>query len=143
MPTHYEPLESPVHNALYSRDTNPAVHGLPARKIDSRPWRPRFPFVLTTYRLTEHHTAGGMSRFLSHLAELQPELFAEMSPELAVELKIGNGDHISIVSLRGAIEARALVSRRIGHCISTGNRTPNRDAVSFRFGRTGEGRGHE
>ena len=35
----------------------------------------RFPYVLTTYRLTEHHTAGGMSRYLSHLAELQPEFF--------------------------------------------------------------------
>src|SRR4030095_11796206 len=77
------------------------------------PGDPRFPFVLTTYRLTEHHTAGGMSRFLSHLAELQPELFAEMSPELATELKIDNGDFISIVSLRAPIAARALVSRRM------------------------------
>ena len=54
-----------------------------------------------------------MSRFLSHLAELQPEMFAEISPELATQLKIDNGDYICIVTLRGAIEARALVSRRI------------------------------
>ena len=45
-------------------------------------------FVLTTYRLTEHHTAGGMSRFLSHLAELQPEMFAEISTGACTELKI-------------------------------------------------------
>ena len=35
------------------------------------------------YRLTEHHTAGGMSRWLPYLSELQPELFCEVSPELA------------------------------------------------------------
>ena len=71
-------------NALYSRDTNPAVHWFTRQENRfAPPGDPRFPFVLTTYRLTEHHTAGGMSRFLSHLAELQPELFAEMSPELA------------------------------------------------------------
>ena len=31
--------------------------------------------MLTTARLTEHHTAGGMSRQLPYLSELQPELF--------------------------------------------------------------------
>src|SRR5205085_5023272 len=108
LPTHYEPLESPFANALYpAHPTNP-----PAERLErwDNAYVPigdaRFPHVLTTYRLTEHHTAGGMSRYLSHLAELQPELFAEISPELAVELKIGNGDLISIVSLRGAIEAQ-------------------------------------
>ncbi len=113
-PTHYEPLESPVSNELYSRDTNPAERWF-ARQENrfAPPGDPRFPYVLTTYRLTEHHTAGGMSRFLSHLSELQPEMFAEISPELARELKIKNGDYICIVSLRAAIEARALVSRRI------------------------------
>src|SRR5437588_22056 len=73
MPTHYEPLESPVRNALYSRDTNPVVNWFTRKENRfAPPGDPRFPFVLTTYRLTEHHTAGGMSRFLSHLAELQP-----------------------------------------------------------------------
>ena len=84
-PTHYEPLESPVSNELYSHDTNPAEQWF-ARQENrfAPPGDPRFPYVLTTYRLTEHHTAGGMSRFLSHLAELQPEMFAEISPELAM-----------------------------------------------------------
>src|SRR5438067_5455359 len=52
MPTHYEPLESPVHNALYSRDTNPAVHWFTRQENRfAPPGDPRFPFVLTTYRL--------------------------------------------------------------------------------------------
>ena len=65
-------------------NTNPAEQWF-ARQENrfAPPGDPRFPYVLTTYRLTEHHTAGGMSRFLSHLAELQPEMFAEISPELA------------------------------------------------------------
>jgi formate dehydrogenase major subunit len=141
MPTHYEPLESPVHNALYSRDTNPVVNWFTRQENRfAPPGDPRFPFVLTTYRLTEHHTAGGMSRFLSHLAELQPELFAEMSPELAVELKIDNGDYISIVSLRGAIEARALVSRRIRPMHLNG-KTVHQIAMPFHFGSAGPVKG--
>ena len=137
MPTHYEPLESPVHNALYSRDTNPVVNWFTRNENRfAPPGDPRFPFVLTTYRLTEHHTAGGMSRFLSHLAELQPELFAEMSPELAGELKIDNGDYISVVSLRGAVEARALVSRRI-RPVQLNGKTVHQIAMPFHFGSAG------
>jgi formate dehydrogenase major subunit len=141
MPTHYEPLESPVHNALYSRDTNPAINWFTRQENRfAPPGDPRFPFVLTTYRLTEHHTAGGMSRFLSHLAELQPELFAEMSPELATELKINNGDYISIVSLRGAIESRALVSRRMRPVYLNG-KTVHQIAMPFHFGSAGPVKG--
>jgi formate dehydrogenase major subunit len=141
MPTHYEPLESPVHNALYSRDTNPAVNWFTRQENRfAPPGDPRFPFVLTTYRLTEHHTAGGMSRFLSHLAELQPELFAEMSPELAAELKINNGDYIAIVSLRGAIESRALVSRRM-RPLHLNGKTVHQIAMPFHFGTSGPVKG--
>jgi formate dehydrogenase major subunit len=141
MPTHYEPLESPVKNALYSRDTNPAVNWFTRQENRfAPPGDPRFPFVLTTYRLTEHHTAGGMSRFLSHLAELQPELFAEMSLELANELKIKNGDYISIVSLRGAIESRALVSRRM-QPVQLNGKTVHQIAMPFHFGTSGPVKG--
>ena len=136
-PTHYEPLESPVSNELYSRNTNPAEQWF-ARQENrfAPPGDPRFPYVLTTYRLTEHHTAGGMSRFLSHLAELQPEMFAEISPELARELKIKNGDHICIVTLRGAIETRALVSRRI-RPLQLNGKTLHQIAVPYHFGTAG------
>jgi formate dehydrogenase major subunit len=44
-----------------------------------------FPYVCSTYRIAEHRTAGGMSRFLPYLAELAPEFFCEVSPELAAE----------------------------------------------------------
>jgi formate dehydrogenase major subunit len=140
-PTHYEPLESPVHNELYSRNTNPPEHWFPRRENRfAQPGDSRFPFVLTTYRLTEHHTAGGMSRFLSHLAELQPEMFAEISPQLACELKIRNGDYVCIVTLRAAIEARALVSRRI-RPLHLNGRTLHQVALPYHYGTAGLVRG--
>jgi len=141
-PTHYEPLESPVRNSLYSRDTNPAVNWFTrGENRFAPPGDARFPFVLTTYRLTEHHTAGGMTRFLSHLSELQPEMFAELSPELARELKIDNGDYVCVITLRGAIEARALVSRRIRPMNLNGKRV-HQVAVPFHFGAAGPLRGN-
>jgi formate dehydrogenase major subunit len=140
-PTHYEPLESPVSNELYSRDTNPPEHWFPrSENRFAPPGDSRFPFVLTTYRLTEHHTAGGMSRFLSHLAELQPEMFAEISPELARELKVRNGDYICIVTLRAAIEARALVSRRI-RPLHLNGKTVHQVALPYHYGTAGLVRG--
>ena len=115
LPTHYEPLESVVKNGLYEQQTNPASN---KKERPDNPYAnpiadPRFPYVLTTYRLTEHHTAGGMSRQLSHLSELQPELFTEISPELAAEIGLENGGWATIITARGQIEARVLVTPRM------------------------------
>jgi len=115
LPTHYEPLESPVGNLLYpNRHTDPAANRMdrPDNQYADSP-DSRFPYVLTTYRLTEHHTAGGMSRYVSHLAELQPELFCEISNELASKLRIQNGWFVTVTTPRGSIRARAMVTPRI------------------------------
>jgi formate dehydrogenase major subunit len=68
---------------------------------------------VTTYRLTEHHTAGGMSRTLPYLAELQPEFFVEVSPELADLRGLTHGEFATLVSARTAIEAKVLVTERV------------------------------
>jgi formate dehydrogenase major subunit len=115
LPAHYEPLETNLANDLYpSQVRNPAANPMerPDNAYAKSPDE-RFPHILTTYRLTEHHTAGGMSRTLSHLAELQPELFAEISPELAREVGVVNGDCVVVATARGEIEARALVTPRM------------------------------
>jgi formate dehydrogenase major subunit len=142
MPTHYEPLESPVRNALYRRQTNPGVKWFsrPDNKF-SPPDDPRFPYVLTTFRLTEHHTCGGMSRFLPHLNELQPELFLEISPELAAELPVENGSYVVVATLRGAVEARALVSRRTRPLTLDGGRLLHQVSISFHWGYSGPSKG--
>ncbi len=119
MPTHYEPHESPFPNALY-----PQQRSNPVRQIFERPdnlsnpssgepGEDVFPYVTTTYRLTEHHTAGGMSRAVPYLAELQPEFFCEVSPELAAERGLRHGDWATIVTMRTAIEARVMVTERM------------------------------
>ena len=54
-----------------------------------------------------------MTRTLSHLAELQPELFAEISLDLAKEIDVRNGEWVTISTARTSIQARALVTTRI------------------------------
>lgn len=115
LPTHYEPQESVALNALYGQQCNPVrVEWLRKENPYHRAWDdPRFPYLITTYRLTEHHTAGGMSRWLSWLAELQPEMFCEVSPALAAETGLTNGGWATITTARGEIEARVLVTERM------------------------------
>lgn len=118
LPTHYEPQESPVANALYPQQQNPSRIMFPRK---DNLWAPSagepggdvYPYVFTTYRLTEHHTAGGMSRWLPYLAELQPEMFCEVSPELAAERGLEPYGWATIVSPRAAIEAKVLVTERM------------------------------
>jgi formate dehydrogenase major subunit len=73
----------------------------------------RYPVVATSFRLTEHHTAGGMSRPLPWLSELQPEMFAELDPMLAADRGIEDGGWMVIETERGEIETRAKVTPRI------------------------------
>jgi formate dehydrogenase major subunit len=118
LPVHYEADESPVANALYGQHSSPARLTFRRRHNESNQQPDHadggaFPYVLTTYRLTEHHTAGGMSRFLSRLSELQPEMFCEVSAALAAERGLRNGGWATIITARTAIEARVLVTERI------------------------------
>ena len=116
LPTHYEPVESPVRNLLYPRyQCNPCayMYGDQPNNHYNGPENPQYPYALTTYRLTEQHTSGAMSRWNTWLSELQPALFAEIDPVLAAEKGIENGDWVTISTERTAIEARALVTNRV------------------------------
>jgi formate dehydrogenase major subunit len=115
LPAHYEPFESPIRNPIYPRQQVNPVAMSKKRSGNEYAASPdsRFPYVLTTYRLTEHHTAGGMTRTLTHLAELQPEMFCEISVEMADELGVRQGEWVTVVTLRGAIQAHALVTPRM------------------------------
>jgi formate dehydrogenase major subunit len=118
LPAHYEPQESPFTNIVYRQQHNPVRQIV--RHPESRyqpsgdqPGSDVFPYVTTTYRLTEHHTAGGMSRFLPYLSELQPAFFCEVSPQLAAERGLDHLGWATIITARNAIEARVLVTGRI------------------------------
>ncbi|TNM61150.1 formate dehydrogenase [Streptomyces sp. NP160] len=115
LPTHYEGAESPVGNPLHpNRVYNPARRAFPRPGNRGVPTRSDvYPFVFTTYRLTEHHTAGGMSRTLPYLSELQPEMFIEVSAELARERGLEHQGWATVVTPRSAIEARVMVTPRV------------------------------
>ena len=136
LPTHYEPFESPLANLLYpDRDSDPAK--LTWRRPEN-PYNPiadpRYPLVATTFRLTEHHTAGAMSRNLPWLAELQPEMFAEIDPVLAAERGIEDGGWMVIETERAAIEAKAKVTERIRPLRMGGGRTIHQVALPWHWG---------
>ncbi|MGZ4176768.1 MAG: molybdopterin dinucleotide binding domain-containing protein, partial [Solirubrobacteraceae bacterium] len=141
LPAHYEPQESPFSNALYAQQANPTRQLFPRPEnlyhpSDGQPGAEVFPFVLTTYRLTEHHTAGGMSRTVPYLAELQPEFFCEVSPELAAERELEPGGWATIITARSAVEARVLVTARIKP-LEVEGRTMHLVGVPYHWGGAG------
>jgi formate dehydrogenase major subunit len=116
LPEHYEPLESPVKNPLTSVQNNPLIKVFDTDADqdigDKVGTSAEFPIICTTFRLTEHWQTGTMSRTLPWLAEAQPEMFLEISKELATEKGIGNGDQIIVSSARGEIRMVAMVTGR-------------------------------
>jgi formate dehydrogenase major subunit len=95
-----------------------------------------YPYVITTYRLTEHYLSGAMSRWLPWLAELQPEVFVEISPELAGEKGIRNLDWVRISSPRGSVRVKALVTRRL-QPLQVDGRTVHQIGVPWHWGYEG------
>lgn len=114
LPAHYEPAESAVENALYRQQSSPVLkYWQHAKNSLALVADEKFPCIITTYRLTEHYLAGAMSRWNSWLTELMPELFIELSPELAEEKNIKSNDRVRVVTPRGRITAKALVTPRL------------------------------
>jgi formate dehydrogenase major subunit len=141
LPTHYEPQDSPVPNSVHRRQRNPArqLYRHANNRYHPDPDTPGaecFPFAVTTYRLTEHFTAGGMTRWTPYLAELQPEMFCEISPELAALRRLEHGGWATVVSARGVIEARVMVTDRMTPLQSEG-RTVHTIGMPYHWGPNG------
>ena len=138
LPVHYEPVEGTVRNRLHKQQTNPARTQW-NRADNPYHWAfddPRFPVILSTHRLAEMYGAGAMSRWLPWLAELQPAPMIEVSPELAAELGVGNGDWITLSTLRAEIGGRALVTGRLRPLMIDGS-PRHHVAASYHYGRKG------
>ncbi len=142
LPAHYEPQDSPFVNALYAQQRNP-VRQLTRTDVHNR-YQPDpgtvgnnvFPYVATTYRLTEHHTAGGMSRWQAYLSELQPEMFCEVSPQLAATAGLEHRGWATIATARGVIEARVMVTDRLAPLVVAG-RTLHQIGLPYHWGPNG------
>ena len=141
MPTHYEPQDTPFENLLYTQGRNPTrlLYPHEYNLYHPEPGTPEadiYPFVVTTYRVTEHHTAGGMSRWTPYLSELQPEFFCEVSPELAAERGLSHKGWATLVTARNAIEARVMVTDRMAPLRVQG-RTVHQIGMPYHWGPNG------
>ncbi len=120
-PEHYEPFESPTKNLLSRVDNNPVAKVYDIGDLNRLGKPDKYPYILTTYRLTEHHAAG-MSRHVPWLSELFYGHFAEIGPEMAKELGIANGDMLEVETPRAKIKVRALVTDRIQPFVINGKK---------------------
>jgi formate dehydrogenase major subunit len=115
-PEHYEPLECPIEKNLMSPQfINPTARrfDIDGTDLDKRATcDPRFPFVCSTYRVSEHWQTGVMTRWTPWLAEMQPGMFVEMSIELARLKGINSGELVVVRSVRGEVECTAIVTDR-------------------------------
>jgi formate dehydrogenase major subunit len=111
-PEHYEPLECPVKSHPFSS----TLHNPVALAFDDEAkavCNPKFPFVGTTYRVAEHWQTGLMTRNCDWLTEAEPQIFVEMSTELAELRGIKNGEKVTVSSVRGTLWAVAIVTKRL------------------------------
>ncbi len=114
-PEHYEPVETPVTSHPFSTQLSSPMYKFVSGDLDklAKPGDPAYPIVLTTYSVTEHWCGGGETRNVPNLLEAEPQLYVEMSHELAKEKGIENGDGVIVDSIRGKVEAIAMVTVRI------------------------------
>ena len=113
-PEHYEPLECPIEKNLMSNQRiNPVVKIFEGGPDKFATCDPKYPFVCSTYRVTEHWQTGVLTRWLPWLIEAEPQMFCEMSLELGKLRGIKNGDKVIVETQRGKLEAVAIVTSRL------------------------------
>ncbi len=118
-PEHYEPLECPLQENPMSKKhrINPTVKMFYGKDSDLKEdvfisCDTRYPIVCSTYRVTEHWQTGLMTRHVPWLLEAAPQMFVEMSLELAKDKGIKNGEKVTVSSARGSLWAVAIVTDR-------------------------------
>ncbi len=114
-PEHYEPIETPFKNQMNGSQNNPMAKIFSESDMDklAKVGDPDYPIIAGTSRVTEHFQSGTMTRNQPWLVEMQPNMFVEMSVDLAKRKGIKNGDWVKIKSIRGETEAVALVTERM------------------------------
>ncbi len=111
IPEHYEPVESPVQNVLSPTRHVPTTilyEGVAASFAEDDS---EFPYVATTYRVTEHEHF--VTQYVPYLVEAMPDFFIELPRELAAEKGINDLDQVRVLSKRGQVQGVALVTKRM------------------------------
>jgi len=130
-PEHYEPVESPVENALHPKMGASPMAKVFRGKLDPLGDAKEFPYVATTYRLTEHFHFW--TKHIAPTAQLQPHFFVELPEELALEKSIRSGDRVRVRSARGMVEGQAMVTRRI-RSLQVGGKTVYQIGLPIHWG---------
>jgi len=133
-PAHYEPFESPITNPIA-----PKIRGNPAARVFQGDMEQfgdvkDFPYAATSYRLTEHFHFWTKHIWVN--AVLQPEFFIEISEQLAKEKGITGGSWVRVWSNRGAVKAKAVVTKRIRPLVCDG-KTVHIVGIPLHWGFTG------
>ena len=137
LPEHYEPVESPVKNAMSDQQHDPLAFIFDSEENKlAEVGSADFPVVGTTFRLCTHWQSGQMTRSLSWAEELMPEMFVEMSKNLAKKEGIENGDNVVVESARGKVECIACVTERI-QTLKIGDRDVETVTLPWCFGYVG------
>jgi formate dehydrogenase major subunit len=114
MPEFYEPVESPVANALHPAvQINPVLKYPRVKEHQPLGTAKDFPYVLSTASMAEHWCAGSTTRNVPWLNELVPEPWCELPEKLAAELSVSSGDLVRVSSARGTVVVKALVTKRM------------------------------
>ncbi len=133
-PEHYEPLESPLtKNPMSSQLINPAIEIFKGEMDKVASASEKFPYVCTTYSCTEHWCTGALTRWQAWLLEMQPELYVEISEQLAKEKGIQNGARVKVSSVRGEAPCVAMVTKRFKPFTVEG-KTVHQVGMPFNYG---------
>ena len=137
-PEHYEPFETPLGYNPLNPDT-PAATSNPAARVFEADLATmgkvdEFPYVGTTYRLTEHFHYW--TKHVRLNAILQPEQFVEIGEGLAKEIGVSHGDRVRVTSKRGHIVAVAVVTKRI-RALQVDGKTLHHVGIPLHWGLTG------
>ncbi len=111
-PEHYEQAESPIGNLMSPTRRNPVAflyEGAEATFASDDD--PDYPYVATTYRVTEHEHY--VTQHVPYLVESMPDFFVELPVELADDKGIENGGRVRVVSKRGEVTGVAMVTKRM------------------------------
>jgi formate dehydrogenase major subunit len=135
-PEHYEPIEAPIENPVpQGRRDHPTAFFYDDAQETFAPAGDEFPYVATTYRITEHEHY--VTQHVPYLVETQPDFFVELDPDLAAEKGIENGGQVRVRSMRGEVQGVAMVTKRMRPLRLAGNKVVHQVGIPVHWSYVG------
>lgn len=119
VPIHREPIESPRPDLITKyptyADKDKTYYRVPCEfKTAQNPELvKKFPIILTTGRQVEHMGGGAQTRGSKILAEIQPDMYVEINPNLAGNIGVKEGEMVWVESNQGKVLVKAKITERV------------------------------